>query len=148
MRLLRIFSAGCRCRRLMLQSVTLKDSRKMSTVTEKKLVDISNVDLSLIPPERIRNFSIIAHIDHGKSTLADRLLELAGTISKTGSNVCSSNEPVHHQCSNKKKQVLDSLKVERERGITVKAQTASMLVEWKNQVYLLNLSISFLLISS
>ncbi|XP_035149682.1 translation factor GUF1, mitochondrial isoform X4 [Callithrix jacchus] len=81
------------------------------------------LDMSRFPVENIRNFSIIAHVDHGKSTLADRLLELTGTIDKTKNN----------------KQVLDKLQVERERGITVKAQTASLFHNCEGRQYLLNL---------
>ncbi|XP_035723686.1 translation factor GUF1 homolog, mitochondrial-like isoform X1 [Vespa mandarinia] len=75
-----------------------------------------------IPIENIRNFSIIAHVDHGKSTLADRLLEITGAIKR-----------------NSGKQVLDTLQVEKERGITVKAQTASLTYSYEGQNYLLNL---------
>ncbi|AQZ12595.1 GUF1 (YLR289W) [Zygosaccharomyces parabailii] len=77
-----------------------------------------------IPIENYRNFSIVAHVDHGKSTLSDRLLELTGVIESGGN-----------------KQVLDKLEVERERGITVKAQTCSMFYHDKrnNQDYLLHL---------
>eukprot|EP01031_Cornospumella_fuschlensis_P031436 gene31436-37994_t len=69
-----------------------------------------------IDVNNIRNFSVIAHVDHGKSTLSDAILQLTGNISET---------------DRKKGQVLDTLKVERERGITVKANTASMIYEDK-----------------
>ncbi|KAM8938674.1 translation factor GUF1, mitochondrial [Pelodytes ibericus] len=81
------------------------------------------LDVSEYSTEFIRNFSIIAHVDHGKSTLADRLLEITGRIPKADSN----------------KQVLDKLQVERERGITVKAQSASLFYTFKGKKYLLNL---------
>lgn len=74
------------------------------------------------PVERIRNFSIIAHVDHGKSTLADRLLEMTGAIG-----------------TNSGAQVLDKLQVEKERGITVKAQTVSLKYNYKGEEYMLNL---------
>lgn len=78
--------------------------------------------ISEIPIERFRNFCIVAHVDHGKSTLSDRLLELTGTIEPGG-----------------KKQFLDKLDVERERGITVKAQTCSMIYNYNGEDYLLHL---------
>jgi len=78
--------------------------------------------IAAIPIERYRNFCIVAHVDHGKSTLSDRLLELTGTI-KPGMN----------------KQVLDKLDVERERGITVKAQTCTMIYNHNGEDYLLHL---------
>ncbi|PRP88361.1 hypothetical protein PROFUN_03275 [Planoprotostelium fungivorum] len=86
-------------------------------------VDTQRLDMSKFPQSHIRNFSVIAHIDHGKTTLSNRLLEMTGTINT----------------EEEKGAPLDALQVEKERGITVKAHSTSMFYKYNGETYLINL---------
>ena len=87
--------------------------------------DVTTIDaLATIPCERMVTFSIVAHIDHGKSSLSQRLLEHCGNIDAAAAVG---------------QDALDTLAVERERGITVKAVSASMVHDYEGRKYLVNL---------
>ena len=127
-----VASAGARRRQLdtrawLLSSFSTSDSSvaddsDAAAARQREHKSPGVVSLSDFPQSAIRNFSIIAHIDHGKSTLADRMMEMTGVALRGNAA-----------------RVLDTLQVEKERGITVKAQTSSLVYSRGGRKYLLNL---------